>query len=84
MEQSAISQLVQLEGPTCIVVCTAGCPEQRGRISANPTDNLSAAWNAAGATMHARQQLLRNSIADTVVDAGDEANDVAPHSKHVL
>jgi excisionase family DNA binding protein len=42
----------------------------------NLADNLSAAWNAAGVTMRARQQLLRSLIADIVVDVDDEARDV--------
>jgi excisionase family DNA binding protein len=39
-------------------------------------DNLSAAWNAPGVTMRARQQLLRTLIADIIVDVDDEARDV--------
>jgi excisionase family DNA binding protein len=38
--------------------------------------NLSAAWNAPGVTMRARQQLLRTLITDIVVDVDDEARDV--------
>jgi excisionase family DNA binding protein len=38
--------------------------------------NLSAAWNARGVTMRARQQLLRTLITDIVVDVDDEARDV--------
>src|SRR5664280_2378716 len=37
-------------------------------------DNLSAAWNAPGVTMRARQQLLRTLIIEIVVD--DDARDV--------
>ena len=43
---------------------------------ANLADNLSAAWNAPGVTMRARQQLLRALIADIVVDVDDDARDV--------
>lgn len=39
-------------------------------------DNLSAAWNAPGVTMRARQQLLRALIADIIVDVDDEAREV--------
>ncbi len=39
-------------------------------------DNLSVAWNAAGVTMRARQQLLRTLIADIVVDVDDKAREV--------
>ena len=38
--------------------------------------NLSAAWNAPGVTMRARQQLLRTLITDIVVDVDDEAREV--------
>ena len=37
---------------------------------------MSAAWNAPGVTMRARQQLLRTLITDIVVDVDDEARDV--------
>jgi len=40
----------------------------------NLADNLSAAWNAPGVTMRARQQLLRTLIIEIVVD--DDARDV--------
>jgi len=43
---------------------------------ADLADNLSAAWNAPGVTMRARQQLLRALIADIIVDVDDEARDV--------
>jgi excisionase family DNA binding protein len=39
-------------------------------------DNLSAAWNAPGITMRARQQLLRTLITDIIVDVDDDARDV--------
>jgi excisionase family DNA binding protein len=39
-------------------------------------DNLSAAWNAAGVTMRARQRLLQALIADIVVDVDDKAREV--------
>lgn len=39
----------------------------------NLADNLSAAWNAPGVTMRARQQLLRALIAALVVDVDDDA-----------
>lgn len=39
-------------------------------------DNLSAAWNAPGVTMRARQQLLRALITDIIVDVDDEAREV--------
>jgi excisionase family DNA binding protein len=42
----------------------------------NLADNLSAAWNAPGVTMRARQQLLRTLIAEIVVDVDDDARDV--------
>ena len=42
----------------------------------NLADNLSAAWNAPGVTMRARQQLLRTLITDIVVDVDDEAREV--------
>ena len=42
----------------------------------NMADNLSAAWNAPGVTMRARQQLLRALITDIIVDADEEARDV--------
>src|ERR1700722_6011796 len=42
----------------------------------NLADNLSAAWNAPGVTMRARQQLLRTLITDIVVDVDDDARDV--------
>jgi Recombinase zinc beta ribbon domain len=42
----------------------------------NLTDNLSAAWNAPGVTMRARQQLLRTLITDIIVDVDDDARDV--------
>ncbi|KAF0119851.1 MAG: putative insertion sequence ATP-binding protein [Methylocystaceae bacterium] len=56
--------------------------ERRPDIKVDPSafvnlaDNLSAAWNAAGVTMRARQQMLRSLIADIVVDVDDEARDV--------
>src|SRR5689334_25010172 len=43
---------------------------------ANLAGNLSAAWNAPGVTMRARQQLLRTLITDMVVDVDDEAREV--------
>jgi excisionase family DNA binding protein len=42
----------------------------------NLADNLSAAWNAPGVTMRARQQLLRTLIAEIVVDVDDDTRDV--------
>jgi hypothetical protein len=42
----------------------------------NLADNLSAAWNAPGAMMRARQQLLRTLITEIVVDVDDDARDV--------
>ena len=39
---------------------------------ANLADNLSAAWNAPGVTMRARQQLLRTLITDIIVDVDDD------------
>jgi len=42
----------------------------------NLADNLSAAWNAPGVTMRARQQLLRTLITDIIVDVDDDARDV--------
>lgn len=42
----------------------------------NLADNLSAAWNAPGVTMRARQQLLRALIIDIIVDVDDDARDV--------
>lgn len=42
----------------------------------NLADNLSAAWNAPGVTMRARQQLLRTLITEIVVDVDDDARDV--------
>lgn len=43
---------------------------------ANLADNLSAAWNAPGVTMRARQQLLRALIVNIVVDVDDQAREV--------
>jgi len=43
---------------------------------ADLADNLSAAWQAPGVTMRARQQLLRALIVDIVVDVDDQARDV--------
>jgi len=43
---------------------------------ADLAENLSAAWNAPGVTMRARQQLLRTLITDIVVDVDDEAWEV--------
>ena len=43
---------------------------------ANLADNLSAAWNAPGVTMRARQQLLRALIINIVVDVDDQAREV--------
>jgi excisionase family DNA binding protein len=42
----------------------------------NLAENLSAAWNAAGVTMRARQQLLRTLIADIIVNVDDDVRDV--------
>jgi excisionase family DNA binding protein len=42
----------------------------------NLADNLSAAWNAPGVTMRARQQLLRTLITDIIVDVDDGAREV--------
>jgi excisionase family DNA binding protein len=42
----------------------------------NLADNLSAAWNAPGVTMRARQQLLRTLITDIIVDVDDDVRDV--------
>jgi excisionase family DNA binding protein len=42
----------------------------------NLADNLSAAWDAPGVTMRARQQLLRTLITEIVVDVDDDARDV--------
>src|SRR5260370_3480988 len=42
----------------------------------NLADNLSAAWNAPGVTMRARQQLLRTLITQIVVDVHDDTRDV--------
>lgn len=39
----------------------------------NLADNLSAAWDAPGVTMRARQQLLRILITEIVVDVDDDA-----------
>src|ERR1700686_1646214 len=56
--------------------------ERRSDIAVNPNaftnlaDNLSAAWNAPGVTMRARQQLLRTLITEIVVDVDDHARDV--------
>jgi excisionase family DNA binding protein len=56
--------------------------EKRSDIAVNPNafanlaDNLSAAWNAPGVTMRARQQLLRTLIADIIVDVDDDAREV--------
>jgi excisionase family DNA binding protein len=56
--------------------------ERRADIKVEPNafaalaDNLSAAWNAPGVTMLARQQLLRTLIADIIVDVDDDARDV--------
>ena len=56
--------------------------QKRDYVEVNPNaftglaDNLSAAWNAPGVTMRARQQLLRALIADIIVDVDDEARDV--------
>ena len=43
---------------------------------ANLADNLSAAWNAPGVTMRARQQLLRALTVNIVVDVDDQAREV--------
>jgi excisionase family DNA binding protein len=56
--------------------------EKRDRVEVDPNafadlaDNLSAAWNAPGVTMRARQQLLRALIADIIVDVDDKAREV--------
>jgi hypothetical protein len=56
--------------------------ERRSDITVDPNaftnlaDNLSAAWNAPGVTMRARQQLLRTLITDIIVDVDDDARDV--------
>jgi DNA invertase Pin-like site-specific DNA recombinase len=56
--------------------------EERSSIAVDPSaftnlaGNLSAAWNAPGVTMRARQQLLRTLITDIIVDVDDEARDV--------
>jgi excisionase family DNA binding protein len=56
--------------------------EKRPDITVDPNaftslaDNLSAAWNAPGVTMRARQQLLRTLITDIIVDVDDDARDV--------
>src|SRR6201746_1239355 len=42
----------------------------------NLAANLSAAWNAPGVTMRARQQLLRTLITDIIVDVDEDARDV--------
>src|SRR5271166_1126346 len=42
----------------------------------NLAENLSAAWNAPGVTMRARQQLLRTLIADIIVNVDDDVRDV--------
>src|SRR3984957_2308568 len=53
-------------------------PDVKGDPSAftNLADNLSAAWDAPGVTMRARQQLLRTLITEIVVDVDDDARDV--------
>jgi excisionase family DNA binding protein len=43
---------------------------------AHLADNLSAAWNAPGVTMRARQRLLRALIVNIVVDVDDQAREV--------
>jgi len=43
---------------------------------ADLANNLSAAWNASGVTMRARQQLLRALIVNIVVDVDDQAREV--------
>ena len=56
--------------------------ERRSDITFDPNaftnlaENLSAAWNAPGVTMRARQQLLRTLITDIIVDVDDDARDV--------
>ena len=56
--------------------------ERRSDITVDPNaftnlaENLSAAWNAPGVTMRARQQLLRTLITDIIVDVDDDARDV--------
>src|SRR5580700_1331755 len=56
--------------------------ERRSDITVDPNaftnlaENLSAAWNAPGVTMRARQQLLRTLITDIIVDVDDEVRDV--------
>jgi hypothetical protein len=56
--------------------------QRRSNITVDPNaftnlaDNLSAAWNAPGVTMRARQQLLRTLITDVIVDVDDDARDV--------
>ena len=46
------------------------------RAFADLADNLSAAWNAPGVTMRARQQLLRALVVNIVVDVDDQAREV--------
>ena len=56
--------------------------ERQSDIAVDPSafndlaGNLSAAWNAPGVTMRARQQLLRALITDIVVDVDDDAREV--------
>ena len=42
----------------------------------NLAENLTAAWNAPGVTMRARQQLLRTLIVDIIVNVDDDVRDV--------
>ena len=56
--------------------------KQRSDVKVDPSaftnlaDNLSAAWNAPGVTMRARQQLLRTLITDIIVDVDDDVREV--------
>jgi excisionase family DNA binding protein len=52
------------------------CIEVDQNAFTNLADDLSAAWNAPGVSMRARQQLLRALIIDIIVDVDDEARDV--------
>ena len=56
--------------------------ESRETVAVDPcafahlADNLSAAWNATGVTMRARQRLLRALIVNIVVDVDEQAREV--------
>jgi hypothetical protein len=52
------------------------CIEVDPSAFTNLADNLSSAWHAPGASMRARQQLLRALIADIIVDVDDEVRNV--------